>query len=72
MTGMLNSEQATGHWRIRGLGTPDTLGRLGVRTDTQGMAFVFFDPKDSSGSPRVTAHLLDLGADDMLDGSDAE
>ena len=34
-------------------------GRLPVRTDTQGVAFIFFDPKDSSGSPRVTAHLLD-------------
>ena len=38
-----------------GQGTTDTLGRLGARTNTQGIAFVFFDPKDSSGSPRVTA-----------------
>ena len=34
-------------------------GRLPVQTDTQGIAFVFFDPTDSSDSLRVTAHLLD-------------
>ena len=39
-------------------GTTTNIGRLPVRTDTQGIAFVFFDPKDSSSSPRVTAHLF--------------
>ena len=34
-------------------------GRLPVRTDTRGIAFVFFDPTDSADSLRVTAHLLD-------------
>ncbi len=34
-------------------------GRLPVRTDTQGIAFVFFDPNEDSDSLRVTAHLLD-------------
>ena len=34
-------------------------GRLPVKTDTEGIAFVFFDPQDDSGSLRVTAHLLD-------------
>ncbi|MEG9862443.1 MAG: FlgD immunoglobulin-like domain containing protein [Parvularculales bacterium] len=46
-----------------------TLGRLGVRTDTQGIALVFFDQKDTSGSPRVTAHLFDLGDGDTEGGS---
>ena len=46
-----------------GTGASSSLGRLGVRTDTRGKAFVFFDPKDDSSSPRVTAHLLDLGDD---------
>ncbi len=44
------------------------IGHITVETDTQGKAFVFFDPGDSS-SPRVTAHLLDLGDDDALGGS---
>ena len=39
-------------------GTTTNIGRLPVRTDTQGIAFIFFDPKDSSSSPRVTAHLF--------------
>ena len=52
-----------------GTGTTSTLGRLGVTTDTQGIAFVFFDPKDSSGSLRVTAHLLDLGGDNAYGGT---
>ena len=38
--------------------TPTTLGLLEVMTDGNGVAFVFFDPNDSSSSPRVTAHLL--------------
>ena len=38
---------------------PTDGGRLAVRTNTQGIAFIFFDPKDDSSSPRVTAHLLD-------------
>ena len=42
---------------------PTTAGRLGVMTDTRGEAFIFFDPKDGSGSPRVTAHLLEAGTD---------
>ena len=46
-----------------GTGNSSSLGRLGVRTNSQGIAFVFFDPKDDSSSPRVTAHLLDLGDD---------
>ena len=37
-------------------------GHLQVRTDTQGIAFIFFDPKDSSSSPRVTAHLFNTSA----------
>ena len=53
-----------------GTGEINTLGRLGVETDTRGTAFVFFDPKDSSGSPRVTAHLLDLGDDGTVGGTD--
>ena len=52
-----------------GTGEINTLGRLGVKTDTRGTAFVFFDPKDSSGSPRVTAHLLDLGDPDEVGGT---
>ena len=39
------------------------IGRLAVQTDTQGIAFVFFDPKETSGSPRVTAHLLSTAPD---------
>ncbi len=42
---------------------PTTVGHLIVATDTRGEAFVFFDPNESSGSPRVTAHLLDVGTD---------
>ena len=55
-----------------GTGDTNTLGRIPVRTDTQGVAFVFFDPKDSSGSPRVTAHLLDLGEGNLIGGDDDE
>ena len=40
-----------------------------VTTDTQGIAFVFFDPNDNSGSPRATAQLLDLGDDDAIGGT---
>ena len=53
-----------------GEGTSSTLGRIPVWTDTQGMAFVFFDPTDGSGSPRVTAHLLDLGDGNVVGGTD--
>ena len=53
-------------------GATNSLGRIGVRTDTQGIAFVFFDPKGSSSSPRVTAHLLDLGTSDVVGGVDDE
>ena len=38
---------------------PTNGGRLAVRTNTQGIAFVFFDPTDDADSLRVTAHLLD-------------
>ena len=51
-------------------GPSTNIGYLRVTTDTQGMAFVFFDPKDSSGSPRVTVHLLNISADDMFDTAD--
>ena len=44
------------------------IGHITVETDTLGKAFVFFDPGDSS-SPRVTAHLLDLGEDGKPGGS---
>ena len=55
-----------------GAAESSSLGRLGVRTGTRGVAFVFFDPKDGSGSPRVTAHLLDLGNFDVVGGTDDE
>lgn len=42
---------------------PTTVGHVIVETDTRGEAFVFFDPKENSGSPRVTAHLLNVGTD---------
>ena len=42
---------------------PTETGRLAVQTDSQGIAFVFFDPKETSGSPRVTAHLLSTAPD---------
>ena len=49
---------------------PTTIGRLPVDTDTQGVAFVFFDPTDGSGSPRVTAHLLAPGEDNSIGTTD--
>ena len=52
-----------------GTAESSTLGRLGVQTDTRGKAFIFFDPKDDSGSLRVTAHLLDLGDDNEVGGT---
>ena len=48
------------------------LGSVRVETDTQGIAFIFFDPGETSGSLRVTAHLLDLGAGDALGGTGDE
>ena len=49
---------------------PTTIGRLPVSTDTQGVAFVFFDPTDGSGSPRVTAHLIAPGVDGDIGTTD--
>ena len=49
---------------------PTTIGHLAVQTDTQGIAFVFFDPGETSGSLRVTAHLLDIGSDDTANTGD--
>ncbi|MYK19286.1 T9SS type A sorting domain-containing protein [Candidatus Poribacteria bacterium] len=43
---------------------------LNVTTDTRGIAFVVFDPRDDSGSLRVTARIWDPGADDTLNTAD--